>query len=820
MSDQLLPQRWTPPRPGGDPARTIPDPPAFEESESVLKVALEFLALLRRHLLLVGACLVLALGGLAAIFYTTRPVYRAGAVIRLIDKSKAMAGGLGTSGTEQFIGRGPTDPILSQLQVLQSRAIAQEIATRVGLQLHSLTRGFGWKFIDSVAVAPTASTDTIRAHFSASGVSAAMGSAKAQAAYGAPLQFPGVSFVVSSRPPVADAKLVVTSLIAATNQVVSSLKGRPRDRTDVIDVTYEDSDPVRAQRVVNGAVAVFQDANARAARQESVRRREFIEEQLHKTEAMLSEAQAQQSAFQARQHAYSSLDKFKGQQSDLSAIDVRRQELQADRTIFAGLLAAVDSAPPGAVHDERFNALVSSPGLASNPVVAQLFGEWLKLRAARDSLTTGGFAAAPTNPDVRRLDGLIATAQANVLTAVRGQLAASDARLQALDEMKAKTTSELASLPGAEAQEAVLVAQVNTYDHEAEQLRAQLQKAQIDEAAEAGDVQIVDVAQGAGRANGSGRVPKVFFALLLGLVLGGAVSYVLENYSAIIRKRDDLERAVTIPNLAIIPRIQAVADGRVTALRRFANGSKPVAAIGNGHDNSLAKVSDLSQIIILSDARSGAAEAYRTLRTNLLFSSAVRSLRSLVVTSAGPQEGKSTTAANLAVALAQQGHRVVIVECDLRRPRVHKMFDVPQEPGLTNVLLGADSIDSVLHETRVPGLRALACGPIPPNPVELLGSVQMRELLAHLDADMIVLDTPPLLVASDAAVLGRLADGVLLVVRAGQTQRAALQECAQQLANVGARVVGTVLNDPDAEVAKYTSYYQYYYKNYYSYSES
>ena len=221
-----------------------------------------------------------------------------------------------------------------------------------------------------------------------------------------------------------------------------------------------------------------------------------------------------------------------------------------------------------------------------------------------------------------------------------------------------------------------------------------------------------------------------------------------------------------------------------------------------------------------SDTRSGGAEAYRTLRTNLLFSAAVRSLRCLVITSAGPKEGKSTTAANLAVAFALQGQRVVLIDCDLRRPRIHNLFEMTQNPGLTNVLLGNSTLEDAMRSTRVPGLSVITSGSLPPNPVELLGSQQMRGLLERIESDLVVLDTPPMLVASDAAVLARAADGVLMVVRAGRTQRGALQESAQQLAAIGARLVGTVLNDPDAEFAKHASYYQYYFHEYYDHAES
>jgi capsular exopolysaccharide family len=196
-----------------------------------------------------------------------------------------------------------------------------------------------------------------------------------------------------------------------------------------------------------------------------------------------------------------------------------------------------------------------------------------------------------------------------------------------------------------------------------------------------------------------------------------------------------------------------------------------------------------------------------------MFSQAVQTLRTIVITSPSPGEGKTTTASNLAVSFAQQGMRVLLADCDLRRAKIHSLFGVPRSPGLTELLVGQETQETVIRDTSVTGLYLLTSGNLPPNPAELLGGAAMRKTLESLSEafDLIVIDTPPLLAASDASILATIADGALLVVKAGSTETEAGQQALQQLSAVGARVVGAVLNDPDAKVQKYGAYYRYEY---------
>jgi non-specific protein-tyrosine kinase len=208
-----------------------------------------------------------------------------------------------------------------------------------------------------------------------------------------------------------------------------------------------------------------------------------------------------------------------------------------------------------------------------------------------------------------------------------------------------------------------------------------------------------------------------------------------------------------------------------------------------------------SQLVALRDPRSPAAEAYRTLRTNIQFSSLDMPLRTLLVTSTAPDEGKSTTLANLAVTIAQAEQRVILVDCDLHRPGLHALFNLSNEQGLTNAILNQEDAALPVQPTPVAGLSLLASGPLPPRPADLLGSRRMEAVIERLksEADMILFDTPPVTAVTDAAVLATRLDGVLLVLQAGKTRRDRAREARRLLEKVKANIIGVVLNNARLE---------------------
>jgi tyrosine-protein kinase Etk/Wzc len=551
--------------------------------------------------------------------------------------------------------------------------------------------------------------------------------------------------------------------------------------------------------VVNATVDAFQMLNVQWARERSRRRGEFLAEQLAQNDSTMERAQAQLSSFRSRQQLASSRDKLEAQQASILQIETRLAELDADKTTFSALLQQLKSSDESS-RAEALRALATSPAMADNPAVGGLYTQLLKYQNRIDSMTTGPWRASPNNPDLVQIRGLANSTQQQLVQAVSGHIGALDARVNALGALRLRTGASMSTLPAMEEEERRLSLRVDALAAMGNQLRTDFQRARMAEAVEAGDIDVVTLAPLPSTPLLNSAVLKVSLGLFLGLALGMVIAYILEALNTSVRRPEDLESVLHVPGLAVIPRIT---DGSRNAQSHFRR------LLGSGKASHQGVGSPLTG----NQTFSVGIEAFRNLRTGLIWSDGGESLRTLVVTSAAPGEGKTMTAANLAVTLAYDGLRVLLVDCDIRRPRVHGLFQLPRAPGLMELLRASSDPEApqprAIRETPVARLSVLTCGALPVNAANLLSGTRMRVLLRELQEqfDIIVLDTPPVLATADASIVASLTDGVLLVVRAGTTDKNAAQRAYQQLANVGARVVGTVLNDPGGEVAKEGDYY-------------
>lgn len=216
-------------------------------------------------------------------------------------------------------------------------------------------------------------------------------------------------------------------------------------------------------------------------------------------------------------------------------------------------------------------------------------------------------------------------------------------------------------------------------------------------------------------------------------------------------------------------------------------------------------------LITLEQSKSPISEAYRTLRTNVQFTSVDSETKKIMVTSAGPGEGKSSTIANLAVSMAQTGKSVLLLDADMRNPTQHKLFGLDNAQGLSVALVQDQDYGYYIRETAVPGVKLLSAGPIPPNPAELVGSNRMKQLIKEFSRqyDVLLIDTPPIIAVTDASILAQQVDGVILVLASGEVNRDYAQRAKAQLDKVGAKILGAVLNKADLKAGEYYYYYNY-----------
>jgi succinoglycan biosynthesis transport protein ExoP len=301
-------------------------------------------------------------------------------------------------------------------------------------------------------------------------------------------------------------------------------------------------------------------------------------------------------------------------------------------------------------------------------------------------------------------------------------------------------------------------------------------------------------------------------AAAIGLLIAFGFAILLETLDNTVKTQEDLEQTVGVPFLGLIPTIDSEKKGQAE-----------VATNGNGNGAATnGQVPESKDLYVWKNPKSSVAECCRSIRTNLLFMSPDKPARTMLITSAGPQEGKTTVAVNLAISLAQSGLSVLLVDTDLRRPRLHKALGIAATgEGLSKAVVGEREVFSVVRDTGIPNLSVLPCGACPPNPAELLHSDRFRRIVDELAGryDRVIFDSPPLGAVTDPAILSRLTDGTIFVAKAGRTTRDALARARAQLLGSDGRVniLGCIINDLDVNRGGRYGYYYYYYSHYGTY---
>ncbi len=592
---------------------------------------------------------------------------------------------------------------------------------------------------------------------------------------------------------------------AQTSALLGTFKGNLRvslrPNTRVVDIHYRSSDKDLAARVVNTLIHTYIEQNFKTRFESTMQASDWLSKQLVDLQMKVETSQEKLVQYQ-KEHEILGIDEK--QNIITSKLDELNKELTAAesaRMEKESVYRLVQSADPDTAAAAAVGAGNAGAGKtsSSSSLLEKLREQQADLKIQVAQL---GTQFGPSYPKVAQLNSQLKEVEAQtqiemtkVVSRVRSDYLASLQRENMLHDAMDKQKQEANRLNESAIEYSLLRRDLETNRTLYEGLLQKLKEAGVTAGLRSTNIRPVDEAR-APTAPDEPNVPRnLAFALALGLTTGIGLAFLLEGIDNTVRTPEQAQVISGLPSLGMIPL-----------------GSKLGTEGAAKTRLSVASSKEAVELVTQSRPQSQMAEAYRALRTSLLLTSLGSPPKVILITSALPQEGKTTTSINTAIVLAQKGTRVLLIDADLRRPSIHKTLGMGPRTGLSNVLTGNSTLQqSTVRSTIIPSLFVLPAGTPPPNPAELLASSNMRDVLEELreQYDHIVVDTPPTLSVTDAVVMSTRADSVVLVIRCGQTTKQALRRSRDILAQVNARVSGVLLNAVDLTSPDYYYYYEY-----------
>lgn len=571
---------------------------------------------------------------------------------------------------------------------------------------------------------------------------------------------------------------------ALINQFLNRLKIEPIRNSRLVRIHFDSNYPELSAKVPNTLAECYIQQNLETRFIATQQAKEWLAKQLDDLKAKVERSEEALQVFGARHGIISLEEKENVIVQRLNELNEALTKAESERMAKEALYKQTK--------DRNFDSL---PSILENKLIMDLKQAYVQLETQWMKLSE---TLKPDHPEMIKLKNQMQTLQkridgeiGKIITSIKNDYESSLRREALLREAFEKQKSKVMEMKEKAIQYNILKREADTNKELYSGLLQRMKEAGVSAGIMASNIQIVDRAELPTKPYKPNKKLNLFLAAVVGLLLGLGVAFFFEYLDNTVKTTEDIEQLIRLPSFGMVPEFSYEKRGRIERKTFY-----PVELVSLAHPKS-----------ILS-------EAYRNIRTSILLSFSERPPKKIVISSPNPEEGKTTTVVNTAITLSQTGKKVLIIDSDLRKPRLHKIFNNEENTvGLSNFLSGNADLESIIKKTEIKELSYIPSGPIPPNPSELIGSNLFKSMIESLSErfDHLVLDSPPVLGFADTLIISTIVDGILLVVAGGKTPRETLQRTKEILYQVNAKILGVVINRVNIQRGDYGYYYYRYY---------